>query len=149
MATNNSTTLQNVYGTDTDLGTKVAGGAFFASENSADVKVAQFAYTAVADSDGGNTINLTQLPKGAKVLWVSIDTGSALMASSGTLTISYDGTQVGTALNINNTAGAFTTGIGDAVVSSSSDVGLVSGEYSAHQVNAVAVTGNVYYYLDN
>jgi hypothetical protein len=146
MATRNSTEMAAVY-TDENLDTKVAGGAFNAQDIAADVKVALFSFTATADGDGGDVYNLIQLPEGAKVLWASIHTASALMASSGVLTIAYDGTTVGTALTINNTAGVFTTGVGDAPVTTTG-AGVVTGTASAHQVNAVAVTGEVYYVVD-
>ena len=83
----------------------------------------------------------------AKVYKVTLRADTALMAASGTVTISIGGNNIGGAITINNAAVNSDTGGLISPVAGTSN-GVVSLTYSNHDVNAVAAGGEIHYSVD-
>tara|TARA_R100001086_G_scaffold199559_1_gene115762 strand:- start:47 stop:499 length:453 start_codon:yes stop_codon:yes gene_type:complete len=145
--TYNSDNVQAVFGTDATLNTRVVGAAFDARDNAADLKIASYTFTGTAKTADGtpDVVQLAVLPEGAKVYKVTLRADTALMAASGTVTISIGGNDIGGAITINNAAVNSDTG---GLISPVSGNGVVSLTYSNHNVNAVAAGGEIHYAVD-
>ena len=151
MATYNSTEVTRVYGSESTItaSTERTGDYAFAAGITG-LQVASFNVTRPNNTTGGDTYNLTVLPKDAVIIGASFQSDTAWGGSgSSALTFRLDGTDIATAVTIGTSGKTFfQSGNGRQVGSALAANGLVELDESSHAKTASATgTGQIFYYV--
>ena len=151
MATYNSTEVTRVYGSETTITASTERTGDYAFDvGITGLQVASFNVTRPNNTTGGDTYNLTVLPKDAVIVGASFQSDTAWGGSgSSALTFRLDGTDIASAVTIGTTGKSFfQSGDGRKVGDANAAVGLVELDESSHAKTANATgTGQIFYYV--